>query len=100
MGVSLVCKMLNSSPSADFGSSPAMLTPHVGCPVYKVTSGMASLGDSEGQQQAKEVRTVKAPNGSQAGKGPTRVTWAQLWADLLAAGLDKNKIENNLILYS
>ena len=72
----------------------------MGHPIYEVTSVMASLGDAEGQQQAKEVRTVKAPNGSRAGKGPTQVTWAQTWADLLAAGLDKNKIENNLILYS
>ena len=56
--------ILNSAPSAYFGSSSAMLTPHVGCPVYKMTSGMASLGDSEGQQQAKGLSPVRAPKGS------------------------------------
>ena len=45
----------------------------MGHPVFDVTLVMASLGDTEGQQQAKEVRTVKAPNGSRAGKSPTWV---------------------------
>ena len=96
MGVSLVCKVLNSSPSADFGSSPAMLTPHVGCPVYKVTSGMASLGDSEGQQQAKGLSPVRAPKGSRVDKGPTQMTRAQMWANLITTGLDKNNIDKQL----
>ena len=41
-----------------------MLTTHVVHPMYKVTSGMASLGDSEGQQQAKGLSTLRALKGS------------------------------------
>ena len=36
---------------------------------------------------------MKTPKGSRAGKGPTWVTQVQMWADSLAAGLDRNKID-------
>lgn len=85
--------ILNSAPSVYFGSSPAMLTPQVGHPIYMVTLMKASLGDSERQQQAKGLSTVRAPKGSRADKGPTRMTQAQIWANLITAGLDKNKID-------
>ena len=54
---------------------------------------MASLGDTERWWQAKSIRVVKAPMGNQASKGPTQVTWIQMWTALLAMGLDKNKID-------
>lgn len=85
--------ILNSAPSAYFGSSPAMLTPHVGHPIDTVTLMIASLEDSEGQQQAKGLSTLRAPKGSRADKGPTQMTQAQIWANLITAGLDKNKID-------
>ena len=36
---------------------------------------------------------MKTPRWGGAGKGPMRVTWMQVWADLLAAGVDRNAIE-------
>ena len=39
---------------------------------------------------------MKTPRWGGAGKGPIRVTWMQLWADLLAAGVDRNKIDKQL----
>ena len=61
---------------------------------------MASLGKAEGRQQAKGVRNVKTPKRARADKGPTWVTQVQMWADLLAVGVDKNKIDkqSNAIL--
>ena len=84
--------ILNSTLSTYFESLPAILTPYVGCCIYEVTSMMASLGDTEGWWQAKSIRFVKAPMGNQASKGPTQVTWIQMWTALLEMGLDKNKI--------
>lgn len=84
--------MLNSTLSTYIEPLPAILTPYVGWPIYEVTSMMTSLGDTEGQWQAKSIRAVKAPMGNQASKGPTQVTRIQMWTALLAMGLDKNKI--------
>lgn len=92
--------ILNSAPSAYFGSSPAVLTPHVGHPIYMVTLMIASLGDSEEQQQAKGLSTVRAPKGSQADKGPTWMTQAQIWAHLITENLTRIKLISNLMLYS
>ena len=36
---------------------------------------------------------MKTPRWGGAGKGPMRVTWMQVWADLLAAGVDRNTID-------
>ena len=42
---------------------------------------LASLRNTKGWWQAKEVRTVKTPKGSRASKGPTWVTQVQMRAD-------------------
>ena len=91
--------ILNSAPSAYFGSSPAVLTPHVGHPIYTVTLMIAGLGDSEGQQQDKGLSTVRAPKGSRGDKGPTRMTQAQIWAHLITENLTIIKLISNLMLY-
>lgn len=96
-----VCKtILNNSPSTYFGSLPVILMSYVGSSIYEVTLMMASLGKAEGRQQAKGVRNVKTPKRARADKGPTWVTQVQMWADLLAVGVDKNKIDkqSNAIL--
>ena len=92
--------ILNSTLSTYTEPLPAILTPYVGWPIYEVTSMMASLGDTEGQWQAKSIRAVKPSMGNQASKGPTQVTRIQMWTALLAMGLNKNKIVDNLMLYS
>ena len=89
-----VCKtILNNAPSTYFGSLPVILVSYVGCPIYEVILMMTSLGEAEGQQQAKGIRNAKTPKRGRAGKGPTWVTQVQMWANLLVAGVDKNKID-------
>ena len=51
------------------------------------------MRNTKGWWQANGVRIVKTPKGSRAGKGPTWVTQVQMWADSLAAGLDRNRID-------
>ena len=41
----------------------------------------------------KQIRSVKILKRAQAGNGPIQVTRMQIWADLLAAGVDRNKID-------
>ena len=53
---------------------------------------VAPLGEIEGRLQAKGIRSVKTPKGTRAGKGPIQVMRMQMWADSLAAGVDRNKI--------
>ena len=72
--------ILNTVSSTSFGPRTA-------------TSMVASLGEVEGRWQAKGTRSVKTLLGGLAGKGPIRVTWVKMWADLLAAGVDRNKID-------
>lgn len=50
------------------------------------------MGEIEGRLQAKGIRSLKTSKGTQAGKGPIQVTRMQMWADLLAAGVERNKI--------
>ena len=54
---------------------------------------LASLRNTKGPCQAKGVRAVKTLKLSRADKCPIWVTQAQMWADTLAAGLDRNKID-------
>ena len=72
--------ILNTVSSTSFGSLTA-------------TSMVAGLGEVEGQWQAKGIRSLKTLIGGLASKGPMRVTWLKMWADLLAAGVDRNKID-------
>lgn len=62
--------ILNNFPSTTFGSLTAILAPYVGCLLCKVTWVVTSLGETEGWQQAKGLRSVKNPNEARAGKGP------------------------------
>ena len=78
--------------STTFGSLPAVLASRVECCLYGVTPVVASLGELQGWWQAK-IRSVKTPKGAQVGKGPIQVSRMQMWADLLAAGVNRNKTD-------
>ena len=65
----------------------------MGCPIYEVASMVASLGEIKGWGQAKGIRSVKTLKGAWAGKDFILVTITQMWADLLAVGVDQNKID-------
>ena len=54
---------------------------------------VVSLREIQRWWQAKGIRSVQTPKGARAGKGPIQVTRMQIWADLLAAGVDRNKID-------
>ena len=60
--------------STTFGSLPAILAPHVECCLYGVTSMVVILGELQRWWQAKEIRSVKTPKGTQVGKGPIQVS--------------------------
>ena len=81
--------ILNNAPSTAFESRTAILVTYVWCHIYEVTLIVASLGETEGQQEAKGIRSLKTLKGAWAGKGPLLVVRMQTWADLLAAGIDK-----------
>ena len=85
--------ILNSAPSTTFGSMTTILAPYMGCPIYEVASMVASLGEIKGWGQAKGIRSVKTLKGAWAGKDFILVTITQMWADLLAVGVDQNKID-------
>lgn len=61
---------MNNAPSTTFGSLTAILASYVGCLLCKVSWVVTSLGETEGWQQAKGLRSVKNPNEARAGKGP------------------------------
>ncbi|KAF6390317.1 hypothetical protein mRhiFer1_007891 [Rhinolophus ferrumequinum] len=92
--------VLDTAPASAFGSLVAILTPYVGPRIHEVTTAMATLGDVESQTRRKlrqEVRAVETrkPTSKVKGRGcrPQRVTCAQMWHDLVAAGVDRKKIE-------
>ena len=58
---------------------------------YKVTSMLASLRKVEGWWQAKGIRSMNTLKEARAGKGPIWVM--QMWANLPAGGVDRNKID-------
>ena len=62
---------------------------------------VASLGEIEEWHQGKGIRSMKTPKGDRSGKDPVQVTRMQVWFDLLAVGVDINKIDrqsNDLVL--
>ena len=63
--------ILNNASSTTSGSLTATLAPDWGTP--SITSMVASLGEIEGQWQAKGVRSMKTLKGGQAGKDPVRM---------------------------
>ena len=83
---------LNNAPSTTFGSLTTILVPFVEHPTYEMTLVVASLGEIEGWELAKGV-SVKTPKGGQAGKDTVQMTQMQIWDDLLAVGIDRNKID-------
>lgn len=83
--------ILNNALSITFRSFNAILKPYVGCPICKVTSMLASLRKVEGWWQAKGIRSMKTLKEDQAGKGPIWVM--QMWGDLPAVGVNRNKID-------
>ncbi|KAF6321292.1 hypothetical protein mRhiFer1_008422 [Rhinolophus ferrumequinum] len=92
--------VLDTAPASAFGSLVAILTPYVGWRIHEVTTAMATLGDVESRRQRKlrqEVRTVETwkpkPKVKGRGRGPQRVTCAQMWHDLVAAGVDREKTD-------
>ena len=62
---------------------------------------VASLEEIEEWQQGKGIRSMKTPKGDWSGKDPIQVTRMQVWFDLFAVGVDRNKIDrqsNDLLL--
>lgn len=82
---------MNNTLSTSFRSLTAILKLYVGCPIYKVTSMLASLRKVEGWWQAKGIRSMNTLKEARAGKGPIWVM--QMWANLPAGGVDRNKID-------
>ena len=63
--------ILNNALSTSFRSlTEIILMPYVGCPIYKVTSMLASLRKVEGWWQAKGIRGMKTMKEGRAGKDP------------------------------
>ncbi|KAF6293141.1 hypothetical protein mRhiFer1_009046 [Rhinolophus ferrumequinum] len=92
--------VLDTAPASAFGSLVAILTLYVGWRIHEVTITMATLGDVESRRQRKlrqEVRAVETwkPKSKVKGRGcgPQRVTRRQMWRDLVAAGVDREKID-------
>ena len=73
--------IFNNAPSTSFGSLTVLLAPYVRRSIYEGTSVVARLGETEGQQQAKSVRSAKTLKLGWAGKGPVQVMRMQMWAD-------------------
>ncbi|KAF6327540.1 hypothetical protein mRhiFer1_008258 [Rhinolophus ferrumequinum] len=92
--------VLDTAPASAFGSLVAILTPYVGRRIHEVTTAMATLGDVESRRRKKirqEVHAVETWKPKLKvkgrGQGPQRVTLAQMWCDLVAAGVDRKKID-------
>ena len=62
--------ILSNTLSTSLRSLTAILKLYVGCPIYKVTSMLASLRKVEGWWQAKGIRSMKTLKEARAGKGP------------------------------
>ena len=91
--------ILKNAPFIIFRSLTAILAPYVAYLIYEVTSVMANLGEIEGWQHAKGIRTVKTPKVSQTGTGSIQVTIIQMWTDSLAAEFDRNKIDSPTLCF-
>ena len=61
---SIQCAILNKAPSTAFESRTAILVTYVWCHIYEVTLTVASLGETEGWQEAKGIRSVKTLKGA------------------------------------
>ncbi|KAF6323418.1 hypothetical protein mRhiFer1_008395 [Rhinolophus ferrumequinum] len=92
--------VLDTAPANAFGSLVAILMPYVWWRIHEVTVAMATLGDVESWRQRKlrqEVRAIETwklkSKVKGRGRGPQRVTCAQLWRDLVVVGVDREKID-------
>ncbi|KAF6276061.1 hypothetical protein mRhiFer1_009417 [Rhinolophus ferrumequinum] len=92
--------VLDTAPASAFGSLVAILMPYVGQQIHEVTTAMATLEDVESRRRRKlrqEVHVVEICKPKSKvkgrGRGPQRVTRAQMWCDLVAAGVDREKID-------
>ena len=79
--------VLQTAPTSLFGSLVAILSPHLGQPVSKVTRTVADLGEAEAMRARKEIRSATHK------KGPMKVTRTQMWVDLIWAGADRRKLD-------
>ncbi|KAF6357055.1 hypothetical protein mRhiFer1_009988 [Rhinolophus ferrumequinum] len=92
--------VLDTVPASAFGTLVAILTPYVGRWIHEVTTAMATLGDVESWRRRKLRQVVRfvetwKPKSKVKGQGhgPQRVTHAQMWRGLVAAGVDREKID-------
>lgn len=97
------------SPSGSIWLSGSHLTPFIDHCLYEVTMAMAGLGGVEVKQQEKGVerpmavqkptvrkamsKTTGLGSGKAAGTEPVKISHTQMWEDLLAAGVKKEKID-------
>lgn len=94
--------VLQNAPSSTFDSLMAILAPYIRCLINEVTAMVASLGETETQRQQREVHVVMQPGplkGKRQGRAPQKVTWTQMWVDLLAAGIDRAKTDGQSNAY-
>ena len=63
--------ILNNAPSTVFESRTAILVTYVWCPIYEVTLIVASLGETEGQQEAKGLEVWRPWRGPELVKAPS-----------------------------
>ena len=89
--------ILNSALSTTFGCLTTILASYMGHPIYEVASMVASLGEIEGWGQAKGIKSMKTSKGAWAGKDLILVTIMQMWADLLAVGVEQNKTDSPML---
>ena len=61
---SIQCAILSNVPSIAFESRTAILVTYVWCHIYEVTLIVTSLGEIEGWQEAKGIRSVKTLKGA------------------------------------
>ncbi|KAF6301816.1 hypothetical protein mRhiFer1_008735 [Rhinolophus ferrumequinum] len=92
--------VLDTAPASAFGSLAAILTPYVWRQIHEVTTAIATLGDVESRRRRKLIQEVRSfetwkPKSKVKGQGhgPQRVTSAQMWHDLVTAGVDWKKID-------
>ncbi|XP_034509887.1 uncharacterized protein LOC109490178 isoform X5 [Ailuropoda melanoleuca] len=90
---------LQSEPRTWYGMLISMLSPVTGQNIYDVGQSVAHLGDTDKSQEStscgKNLRQrwdLKNQRLSQSAvKDPVKVTWKQMWFDLLAAGTPPEK---------
>ena len=68
------------APTSLFGSLVAILSPHLGQPISKLTCTVAYLGEAEAMRTQKEIRPVTHKKNLQ---GTMKVTRTQMWVDLI-----------------